>query len=332
MHDPTGLISHRHLATVMLLSLFVHVAFAFMLFWQKPSSGSPRYGVGGIQIDLGVAGGAPGSVEETSAPVQDSELLEEAQEVTEISEALPETIEEEELSSDIVAEMVEAVEIETTRDLEADKPIEDVTEEVEAVDVEAAEATVETIAQDVVARKPPPPPPAKPTRPRKQKPAVKQVVEAKQSEVPKPSTPDKTRTTAEKPRAKPAEVETTAGSAGRSGTKQKPGAGSGVANAGGSPPGASADFRALIQAFLEKHKKYPRRARSRRQQGTAVLRFVMDRDGRVLSHSITQSSGYKLLDAEVTAMLERAEPLPKAPADVTAERFTFAVPIAFYLR
>src|SRR3546814_5511323 len=89
---------------------------------------------------------------------------------------------------------------------------------------------------------------------------------------------------------------------------------------GGGAPGAFVDYKAQLYAWLEKHKEYPRRARLRRQEGTALLEFAMDRGGRVLSYRIVESSGYKLLDDEVVAMIERASPLPTPPAAMEGER------------
>src|SRR3546814_13646021 len=55
----------------------------------------------------------------------------------------------------------------------------------------------------------------------------------------------------------------------------------------------------------------------------------MDRGGRVLSYRIVESSGYKLLDDEVVAMIERASPLPTPPAAMEGERFNYRIPALF---
>lgn len=97
-------------------------------------------------------------------------------------------------------------------------------------------------------------------------------------------------------------------------------------------PGADADYFAVILAWLEKHKEYPRQSQLRRQQGTAVLHFELDREGRVLSYRIRTSSGFPELDREVEAMLKRAEPLPPMPAEMTQARLELQVPVQFRLR
>jgi len=59
---------------------------------------------------------------------------------------------------------------------------------------------------------------------------------------------------------------------------------------------------------------------------------VIDRDGRLLEYHLERSSGYKLLDEEVAAMIERASPLPPIPGDPEDGRFTYQVPVNFNLR
>lgn len=91
-------------------------------------------------------------------------------------------------------------------------------------------------------------------------------------------------------------------------------------------------YFAELQAYLERHRRYPRAARLRRQQGTAVLYFVIDRQGNVLDYRIERSSGHRLLDREVAAMLERAKPLPPAPPELQRSRFELLLPIRFAMR
>ncbi len=95
---------------------------------------------------------------------------------------------------------------------------------------------------------------------------------------------------------------------------------------------AQANWQGLLLAHLERHKNYPRAARKRLQQGTSLLRFRMDRSGRVLSYALAKSSGYEALDAEVLAMIERAQPLPPLPAEISDAVVEIVVPVQFTLR
>ena len=102
------------------------------------------------------------------------------------------------------------------------------------------------------------------------------------------------------------------------------------------PPSASAaaaraNWQAQLAAWLSRHKRYPRAAQDQQQQGRAYLRFSLDRHGRVLASRLERSSGFPLLDEEVTALIQRAQPLPAAPAEVPGERFELVVPVEFSL-
>jgi protein TonB len=67
-------------------------------------------------------------------------------------------------------------------------------------------------------------------------------------------------------------------------------------------------------------------------EGTTLLYFVMDREGKVLDFRIQKSSGFDLLDHEVEAMIQRAQPLPQMPDSMSQERLELVVPVQFLLR
>lgn len=123
------------------------------------------------------------------------------------------------------------------------------------------------------------------------------------------------------------------GGGGRSGDR----AGEGVSSqegtrSDGGIPGERADYMTRLLNWLERHKKYPRRAQRRRQEGTAMLFFRMDRDGQVTEFRIEQGSGHALLDAEVKAMIQRAQPLPAMPDFMQQSQLELLVPVNFALR
>ena len=119
---------------------------------------------------------------------------------------------------------------------------------------------------------------------------------------------------------------------GKAGAQVSPNAGSANDTSGGGMPGDVVDYMAVLQAWLEKHKEYPRGARLRRMEGTTLLYFVMDRDGKVLDFRIQKSSGYEILDHEVEEMIKRAQPLPQMPDNMTQARLELVVPVQFLLR
>jgi protein TonB len=88
----------------------------------------------------------------------------------------------------------------------------------------------------------------------------------------------------------------------------------------------------LLFSHLLRYRQYPSAAQAARQEGVVTLSFTMDRHGRVLSKHIVRSSGFATLDAEALAMIERAQPLPPFPPDITASTRSFIAPIRFSLR
>jgi periplasmic protein TonB len=98
------------------------------------------------------------------------------------------------------------------------------------------------------------------------------------------------------------------------------------------PGAARASWQAQLVGWLERYKRYPRLAREERQEGTVYLRFAMDRQGRVLSAQIEKGSGFTLLDEEVAALIQRAQPLPAPPPEMPGAQIVLTLPVQFSLR
>ena len=92
----------------------------------------------------------------------------------------------------------------------------------------------------------------------------------------------------------------------------------------------SPGYRGLLSAWLESHKRYPDSARQRGEEGRAVLRFALDRSGRVLDFAVAQSTGHSDLDASIEEMV-RGAVLPPFPAGMTQPRIDVSVTIRFSL-
>lgn len=90
-------------------------------------------------------------------------------------------------------------------------------------------------------------------------------------------------------------------------------------------------WQSLLQAHLDRRKRYPRQARMRQQQGVPWVSFIMNREGKVLSVSLARSSGVDSLDKETLALVHRAEPLPTPPAEVQGDKLTLTVPVEFFM-
>ena len=99
-----------------------------------------------------------------------------------------------------------------------------------------------------------------------------------------------------------------------------------------SAPRVDPSWQSLLLKHLQQFKNYPSGARGRNEQGVVMLTFTMDRSGHVLSRRIVKGSGFADLDAEVLALVERAQPMPAFPPSMTEDKLDLTVPIRFSLR
>ncbi len=77
-----------------------------------------------------------------------------------------------------------------------------------------------------------------------------------------------------------------------------------------------------IQSYLTRRTRGARTA----GKGTVSVRFVVTRDGNIISASVAGSSGSPQLDQTVVDAVRRASPVPSAPAEVAVSRQSFTVP------
>ncbi|MBY8822799.1 energy transducer TonB family protein [Sphingomonas colocasiae] len=91
-------------------------------------------------------------------------------------------------------------------------------------------------------------------------------------------------------------------------------------------------WEGLVLGALNKVKRYPREAAFRRQQGVPYIRFVMNREGRILSVRLERPSGIRSLDEEALSLPKRAQPLPKPPEDVKGDAIELVVPVEFFIK
>jgi protein TonB len=95
-------------------------------------------------------------------------------------------------------------------------------------------------------------------------------------------------------------------------------------------PDLTANYSAMISAWLEAHKRYPDSARERGEEGQVKLRFRVDRFGRVLDYRLLESTGYADLDAGIDQMMRGAK-LPPFPAGMTQSQIEVSVKLRFKL-
>lgn len=293
-------ITRRHWLAALVTALVAHGSLVALL-WEPAESGAANLGIGGMEVSFGMAGGAPGA-SAVSAP--ETETLE-----------APETE---------TVEPVETPPVETVETVDVTEPVEAVTP-AEPIEIEAVEpVSAETVPvaevkpkteQAKVPKKPEPP-------------SEVQAVEPEPAPNPEPKQVAATPPPRSQP---PSQAPSVAGSAGKSGTQQSNNTGSGKSSSSGGRPGSSQSYFARLQAWLEQHKEYPTSARRRRSEGTALLNFTMQRDGRVVQAKILQGTGSGVLDQEVMRMIRRASPLPPFPDDFREDQLTLSVPVLFQL-
>jgi protein TonB len=95
--------------------------------------------------------------------------------------------------------------------------------------------------------------------------------------------------------------------------------------------GVTAQYAGLLKGWLKRHMHYPRQAWLDGTQGTAIVRFSIDRRGSVLSARLEHSSGHQILDDEVLQMVRRADPFPVIPPDILGEELAIRVPVRFHI-
>jgi len=91
------------------------------------------------------------------------------------------------------------------------------------------------------------------------------------------------------------------------------------------------DFQARLMAHLNNLKRYPAEAKRQGKAGVVMVRFRIDRNGRMLSYRIEQGSGHMALDEETVRLMQRADPFPAPPESVSGAELEFVVPVQYRL-
>lgn len=84
-----------------------------------------------------------------------------------------------------------------------------------------------------------------------------------------------------------------------------------------------------LMVHLNRHKRYPAKAREAHQHGVVSVAFAMDREGRIVRASVHKSAGSEILDQAAVEMLSLASPLPAPPISMPGEVIAFVVPVNY---
>lgn len=96
------------------------------------------------------------------------------------------------------------------------------------------------------------------------------------------------------------------------------------------PPSRSGVVLAIRQR-LAQFQAYPAAARRRGVEGAATVRFVIGRDGQLVTKTLVHSSGSPHLDQAALKLVSDAAPYPSLPASVAGERLEVRIPIDYRL-
>jgi len=88
----------------------------------------------------------------------------------------------------------------------------------------------------------------------------------------------------------------------------------------------TADWGRKISAYFELHKKYPA---GKQKAASVKLAIVFNRLGNVLSVSVSESSGDPAYDEAAISMVRRSDPVPRPPAGLTEDQFSFTLPVNY---
>lgn len=83
-----------------------------------------------------------------------------------------------------------------------------------------------------------------------------------------------------------------------------------------------------IRSHVEKFKIRPRHVK----RGTVVVQFSIDREGNVVSRSVSTSSGSEELDLAALSAIDKAAPFPKFPDAMTRPTIDLSIPFQFVTR
>ncbi len=148
---------------------------------------------------------------------------------------------------------------------------------------------------------------------------------------PRPRTASRPQPAARPPGLQPRESQAPSAPPAPAASGQAPAAASPPVSAAPPGPEVTAGWRGAVSAWLQSHKTYPDEARARSEEGSALVRFTVDRSGRVLEYALVRGTGSASLDAAVGKMLTGAQ-LPSFPSAMTQDRTTVTVQVRYALQ
>jgi TonB family protein len=92
----------------------------------------------------------------------------------------------------------------------------------------------------------------------------------------------------------------------------------------------AADWGRQISAYFELHKRYPKVKKNK--STTVKVSLVLNRLGNVVSADVLESSGDAAFDEAAISMIRRSDPVPRPPAELTQDTFSYSLNVNFNQR
>jgi len=84
-----------------------------------------------------------------------------------------------------------------------------------------------------------------------------------------------------------------------------------------------------IKRKIQENKRYPYQAKKEHIEGVVELQFTIDKNGFLKNVNIIKTSGYKILDDEALATINRSAPYPSISDKINIERLDLQVKLIF---
>ena len=89
----------------------------------------------------------------------------------------------------------------------------------------------------------------------------------------------------------------------------------------------AAGWAKQISAYFELHKRYPKVEKTKAAK--VKVNLVLNRLGHVVSLAVAESSGDALFDEAALDMIRRSDPVPRPPAGLTDDTFSYSLDVDF---
>lgn len=92
------------------------------------------------------------------------------------------------------------------------------------------------------------------------------------------------------------------------------------------------DYIRTVRKRIEGHKRYPRGAYTRNEQGTVTVSFLLNARGDLVNASVLESSGHTMLDEAALVTVKNASPYPAFPTGLRRDTLVLRLKIEFKIR